>query len=178
MQSRMNLGRRRRIPIWIMAVLGALVLLFMFEAYRLVMPFVSRNPLYHEVNFGQTVIDNWEYEGENEEGYLEFYNPTTGGHSMLPPSAKLFGADGKWVVIEHADAASLTYAEPLESAPPYWYLIMLAMIGGGFWWMMHRRRALRKKRMYLRGTRKETIHVPTVKRRPKRFRAKSSRRLW
>lgn len=171
--SRMSLGRRHRLPLWLMVVLGVCVVLFMFEAYRLVMPFVARNPLYHEVNFGQTVIGDWEYEGEDPEGYLQFYNPKTGSHPILPPQSKLFGADGKWVVIEHADAASLTYAEPLESAPPYWYLIMIFVVGGSLWFMIHRRRRVKRGRMNMAKPRTNGLFsgLDSLNPRPKRFRS-------
>ncbi|WP_067621174.1 hypothetical protein [Alicyclobacillus acidiphilus] len=176
--SRMRLGRRHRFPTWVLIILGVCVVLFMFEAYRLVMPFVARNPLYHEVNFGQKIIDDWEYEGEDPEGYLQFYNEKTGEPAILPPNSKLFGADGKWVVIERADAASLTYAEPLESAPPYWYLVMLGIVGGFLWFMIHRRKVAKRGRMNLAKSANRSlnamfgggdpVHVKTKRFRPAR----------
>ncbi|SIT02637.1 hypothetical protein [Alicyclobacillus vulcanalis] len=153
MGRRMRVGKKRRLPVW-MAVSAALALFLMvYEGYRLIMPFVARDPLYHEVNFGQRVIDDWQYEGENEEGYLLFYNPTNGDRAMLPPQSRLFGADGKWVVIEHADAASLTYAEPLAAAPWYVYVVLFAGMGFGGWWAFQRLRAKRGARMRVRPAR-------------------------
>ncbi|AEJ42510.1 hypothetical protein [Alicyclobacillus acidocaldarius] len=159
-----------------MAVALALFLT-VYEGYRIIMPFVARDPLYHEVNFGQRVIDDWQYEGENEEGYLLFYNPTNGDRAMLPPQSRLFGADGKWVVIEHADAASLTYAEPLEAAPWYVYLLLLAAMGGSAWWAVKRVRTMRGKRMRVRPVPRRSSTEPFgVQRSRRRFKPRRSSR--
>ncbi|WP_304458815.1 hypothetical protein [Alicyclobacillus sendaiensis] len=167
MARKMRVGKRR-LPLWMMVVAASILFLTVYEGYRMIMPFVARDPLYHEVNFGQRVIDDWQYEGENEEGYLLFYNPVNGDRAMLPPQSRLFGADGKWVVIEHADAASLTYAEPLEAAPWYVYLLLLAALGGGGWWAFRRARAVRGKRMRTRSARKPVAGERMGIRRPRR----------
>lgn len=168
MARRMRVGNRRRAPVWLMIAAALALFLTVYEGYRMIMPFVARDPLYHEVNFGQRVIDDWQYEGENEEGYLLFYNPINGDRAMLPPQSRLFGADGKWVVIEHADAASLTYAEPLEAAPWYVYVLLLAAIGVGIWWGFKRIRAVRGTRMRTRSARRRGSVAPVSLRRARR----------
>ncbi|WP_206881246.1 hypothetical protein [Alicyclobacillus mali (ex Roth et al. 2021)] len=168
MARRMRLGNPRRAPVWLMIAAGLALFLTVYEGYRLIMPFVARDPLYHEVNFGQRVIDDWQYEGENEEGYLLFYNPINGDRAMLPPQSRLFGADGKWVVIEHADAASLTYAEPLEAAPWYVYFLLLAAFGVGAWWAVKRARVVRGKRMRIRSSRSRGSVAPAAGRHARR----------
>lgn len=177
MARRMRLGNRRRAPVWLVIVAAVAIFLTVYEGYRVLMPFVARDPLYHEVNFGQPVIDNWQYEGENEEGYLLFYNPANGDRAMLPPQSRLFGADGKWVVIEHADAASLTYAEPLEAAPWYVYLLLLAAFGGSGWWAYRRIRARRGRRMRTWSSRRRDPRAPLKAGGPKRrFKARRGSR--
>ncbi|WP_367306758.1 hypothetical protein [Alicyclobacillus acidocaldarius] len=177
MARKMRVGNRRRAPVWMMVVAALALFLTVYEGYRMIMPFVARDPLYHEVNFGQRVIDDWQYEGENEEGYLLFYNPMNGDRAMLPPQSRLFGADGKWVVIEHADAASLTYAEPLEAAPWYVYLLLLAAIGAGAWWAVKRVRVMRGKRMRTRSVRRRGSAEPVgVRRLRRRFKPRRGSR--
>ncbi|WAH41594.1 hypothetical protein NZD89_25705 [Alicyclobacillus fastidiosus] len=148
---RMRLVKRRgRLPYRVVFVILAIVGLGLFEAYRLVMPYVARNPMYHEVTIGEPVIDKWNYDGEDEEGYLKFYNTSSDQVAVLPPTSKLFGADGKFVVIERADSGSLTYASPLESAPPIWYAVMVMFVGAAIWLIMYRLSSSRKHRMHLR----------------------------
>lgn len=161
---KMHLGRtRRRLSPRLWIIVGLVLVLFLFEAYRLVMPYMARNPLYHEVTIGEPVIDHWNYEGEDAEGYLRFVDTATPGQdAILPPSTKLFGADGKFVVIEHADAGSLTYADPLEAAPPYWYALMLGFVGVVFGWMVYFRRLQRKRRMHLSRQKSNSSLFDTV----------------
>lgn len=144
-------GRRHRLPFGVMLGLAVVVLFILFEVvYRLLMPFVAGNPLYHEVTIGEPVIDSWQYGGETTEGYLKFYDTSTYETVTLPPNAQLFGADGKFVVIKHATPGSLTFAPPLESAPPIWYVLMLMLVVGSLWFMMRRLKVQRKRRMHLR----------------------------
>lgn len=148
---RMRLAKRRgRLPYRVVFIALAVFGLLLFEMYHLLMPYVARNPMYHEVTIGEPVIDTWDYDGEDEEGYLKFYNTSSHDDALLPPTSKLFGADGKFVVIERADAGSLTYAEPLESAPPIWYVVMVLLIGAAVWMIMYRLKVNRKRRMHLR----------------------------
>lgn len=143
-------GRRRRAPIYLIAVVAVLGFLVFFEGYRFVMPFVSKNPMYHDVTIGENVIDHWRYGGFNPEGYLRFHDTATGQTITLPPTEKLFGADGKFVVIERADPGSITYASPLESAPPIWYALMALMVAAALWLTMLRLRLKRRHQMHLR----------------------------
>lgn len=147
---KMHVGRRRRPSLRVLVVLAVIVVFMLFEAYRFVMPFVAKNPLYHEVTIGEPVIDAWYYGGEDQEGYLRFYDKSTGQNVVLPPTSELFGADGKFVVIEHADSGSLTFADPLEGAPPIWYVLMATFVGLALWFMIRRRKMQRKNKMDLR----------------------------
>ncbi|WAH36593.1 hypothetical protein [Alicyclobacillus dauci] len=147
---KVRLGKRRRLPVPVYLILLFVACFSVFEAYRWVMPFVARNPLYHEVTIGESVINSWRYGGEDEEGYLRFYDTSSGQTAVLPPTSKLFGADGQFVVLESASPGSLTFAEPLESAPPIWYAIMLLFAGLSLWLIMYRMKVGRKKRMHMR----------------------------
>src|SRR5579875_2795439 len=105
----MKLTRRKRVRMsvgtWLILVLlaGGII----FELYHLLMPYVARNPMYHEVTTGEPAIDDWVYGGENAEGYLTFENLQTGQKTEWSPSTKMYSADGKFVIIEHADQGSL-----------------------------------------------------------------------
>ncbi|MBX5435707.1 MAG: hypothetical protein IRZ33_00660 [Alicyclobacillaceae bacterium] len=147
MQSRFraNPGRRR----WTWALLASAVAAAMvggFELYRVVVPFEPKNPLWREATIGERVIDNWQYEGLNEEGYLKFYNE--GQTVLLPPSAHLFGADGKFVVIEEYSPNSLTFAEPYDAVPLSWILAAMLTVAPGIWLLVRRlrRRTLQRFR--------------------------------
>lgn len=178
----MHVGRKRRPSLRVLVILGVIAFFLLFEAYRFLMPFVARNPLYHEVTIGEPVIDSWDYGGEDQEGYLRFHNTKTGQEVVLPPTSELFGADGKFVVIERADSGSLTFAEPLEGAPPIWYAMMAGFVGGALWLIMYRRKVVRKRQMNLRShpsfhtpSRPHSIAVTSTSKR-RRFHASKSQR--
>jgi hypothetical protein len=136
----------------VLAVLGAAAL---FELYRILLPLTSANPLYHEVTIGEPVIGEWRYGGQDEEGYLKFYN---GGQTvLLPPTERLFDADGRFVVIEGHTPSSLTYARPVAAVPLSWIaagLGAMALPGGWIWLRLRaRRKRLRVRRPKRLGTR-------------------------
>lgn len=175
---KMRVRRRRRLPLRILLILFAVGALALFELYHFVMPFVARNPLYHEVTIGESVIGDWRYEGEDEEGYLRFANKPLEENVTLPPTSKLFGADGKFVVIENYEPGSLTFAEPLQSAPPIWYVIMVGVVGASLWFFIFRIKSRRKHRMQMRNSSKMKFpleHMPKVSR-GRRFRASKQQR--
>ncbi len=100
-------------------ILGIAVLCVgLFELYRILIPFDSMNPLWSEVTIGQVVLGNWRYGGEDAEGYLKFYNASQ--TVLLPPNAHLFGAGGRFVVLEQHSPTSLTYALPRNAIPVSW----------------------------------------------------------
>ena len=112
---------RKRLLLLGAGLLGAAAL---FELYQLVIPFQSANPLWHQVTTGETVINDWKYEGQDEEGYMKFYNQ--GQTNLLPPNARTFDADGKFVVIEGHTPSTLTYALPYEAIPMRWVALVVA----------------------------------------------------
>lgn len=169
-------GRRRRLPFHILIVFIVLAVFLVFEGYRWVMPFVAKNPMYHDATIGETVIDNWRYGGIDQEGYLRFYDTSGGQPITLPPTEKLFGADGKFVVIEKADPSSITFAEPLEGAPPIWYAAMAFFVAAALWLIMFRVRMKRRHRMNLRKSVKRQSYSSINLTPPRRFRARRFRR--
>ncbi|MDP9729194.1 hypothetical protein FY534_02390 [Alicyclobacillus sp. TC] len=114
-------------PRWLI-VLAIISATFIFEIMRWIIPFESRNPLYQEVTIGEPVIAEWVYNGVDEEGYLRFFNRLDDQTVVLPPDSHLFGADGRFVVLEHHTPTSLTYAEPIEALPTRWILVILGLI--------------------------------------------------
>jgi hypothetical protein len=98
------------------------------ELYRMVVPFVSANPLWTQVTIGEPVIDEWNYGGLDEEGYLRFYNKTQSHIALIPPEAHMFDADGKFVILEGHTASSLTFAQPYEAIPTKWALVGAGVI--------------------------------------------------
>ncbi|WP_054967198.1 hypothetical protein [Alicyclobacillus ferrooxydans] len=110
--------------VWVLAIAVACVGLF--ELFRLLVPFQSINPLWSEATIGQTVLGNWSYGGEDAEGYLRFYDS---GHEItLPPNAHLFGANGRFVVLEQHSPTSITYALPWNAIPVSWLMGGAALI--------------------------------------------------
>ena len=129
-----------------------LVLVVLIEVYRWLVPYASWNPLWNQVTIGQSVIGPWKYGGQDEKGYLRFYNGFQ--TALLPPTAKLFDANGQFVILEAHTLGSLTYAWPIAAIPPGLLLVGLVGVGaGGFLWVKgsrHRRksnfRAMRRAR--------------------------------
>ena len=122
-QPRSRAMLRRRL--FVVAVAGFLGL-GLFELYQIVVPFQSANPLWREVTIGQPVIDHWQYGGQDEEGYLKFYD---GGQTVLiPPDARMFDANGKFVVLEGHTPSSLTFAQPLEAIPMPWIVVVTGAV--------------------------------------------------
>jgi hypothetical protein len=144
--NRFQKRRRKRVPIFFYLISILICAIAVFELYRWIVPFQSQNPLFHEVTIGESVIDSWKYGGQDEEGYLRFYNDQQ--TVVLPPNAHLFDANGQFVVIEHYAPASLTYAEPFAAIPPKWMIAMFAtlvvFIGSAFLRIKHRPRKLGK----------------------------------
>ncbi|MBX6353082.1 MAG: hypothetical protein IRZ10_07065 [Thermoflavifilum sp.] len=103
---------------------AAVLIIAVYELYALIVPDKSANPLWREVTIGQNVIGDWKYGGQDEEGYLRFYNKSE--TVVLPPTARLFDADGQFVVIEKYTPSSLTYALPYAAIPMPWLLGLLA----------------------------------------------------
>jgi len=97
------------------------------ELYRWVVPFHAENPMYHEVTINEPVIGNWRYGGQDEEGYLRFYEPN-GSSVVIPPNAHTLDLNGKFVVIEHYTPSSFTFAQPFEAVPPKWLIIGFGVI--------------------------------------------------
>ncbi len=124
MANRFQKRRVAKLPLFVYGIALLICALTVFELYSWIMPFHSQNPLYHEVTIGESVIQEWKYGGQDEEGYLRFYNGQQ--TVVLPPNARMFDADGQFVVIERFTPSSLTYAMPLAAIPFKW---MVALIG-------------------------------------------------
>ncbi|MCL6547522.1 MAG: hypothetical protein K6T30_01270 [Alicyclobacillus sp.] len=133
----------------LLALAAAVVVAGGFELYRVIIPFQPVNPLWEEATIGEPVIDDWQYEGLNEEGYLKFYNH--GQTVLLPPGAHMFGADGKFVVIEHYSPNSLTFAKPYEAVPATWIVAGLLAAAPVVWLVALR---LRRRRRYFQYRRR------------------------
>lgn len=134
-------GARVRFPRWSLIVAVLAFMVIAFELYSIIVPFQSNNPLWTQVTIGQPVIDNWTYGGQDEEGYLRFYN--RGESIVLPPSAKLFSADGQFVIIEGFSPSSLTYAYPFEAVPMSWLVAGGAVVVAGGWLLWRRKSRIR-----------------------------------
>ncbi|MDQ0191367.1 hypothetical protein JI721_08570 [Alicyclobacillus cycloheptanicus] len=117
---------RRRLPGWLLLLALLAVAIGVFELIRVIIPFQSENPLWQEVTVGQPVIDGWLYGGQDEEGYLRFYNQSQ--TIVLPPSSHMFDADGQFVVIEHYSPSTLTFAQPYDAIPTGWLLAGLGVL--------------------------------------------------
>lgn len=111
-----------RLRVLLLAALVCVVSLVGYELYRIIIPFQTQNPLWSEATIGEPVIDHWDYEGKNEEGYLQFKNSATGTTAELPPGEKMLALDGKFVMIEHAGNDAITFATPLAAVPIWWWL--------------------------------------------------------
>jgi hypothetical protein len=161
--------------VWLAALI-VVCIIFAYELYCVIVPYRSANPLWHEVTIGQNVIGDWKYGGQDEEGYLRFYNRSE--TVVLPPSARLFDADGQFVVIEKYSPGSLTYALPYEAIPLPWLLGLLAVVSAAGGWMVYRVRR-RPKRLRL-GTPWQLPALPPLPRRrlrrARRFRPAFRRR--
>lgn len=152
-----------------------------FELYRILVPFVSANPLWSQVTIGEPVIHNWLYGGLDEEGYLKFYNPSHASIPvLLPPDAHMFDADGQFVILESHTASSLTFAQPYEAIPTRWVLVgggMIAIPIVVLWLKLrqHRRRIKLRTKVHKHILSKQRVafHLPA---KSKSFRSK--RRPW
>jgi hypothetical protein len=131
---------------FLMLLVIPLIILMGFELYRIIMPFQSANPLWDEVTIGQSVIHNWKYGGQDEEGYLKFYNQ--GQTTLLPPNAKFFDADGDFVILEAHTPSSLTFAQPYNAIPLSWILtgLIIIAIPTGLYFRRRRRKIAFKQR--------------------------------
>jgi hypothetical protein len=158
---------RKRLLLLGAGLLGAVAL---FELYQLVIPFQSANPLWHQVTTGETVINDWKYEGQDEEGYLKFYNQ--GQTNLLPPNARTFDADGKFVVIEGHTPSTLTYALPYEAVPMRWVALVVGATGIaiGVWALRKKVSGKRLKFARRRGTPIQIRAKKSAEQRSKSFR--------
>jgi hypothetical protein len=118
----------RRIHVLLVAFVCTFVCIVGFELYQVVVPFHTQNPLWNEATIGEPVIDQWKYEGFDEEGYLTFSNGKDNAHSVLSPTAKMLALDGKFVIIEKARPESLIYALPYEAIPMKWMIVSAAIV--------------------------------------------------
>lgn len=173
-----------KLPRWTLVLAVLLVLVGFFELYSIIVPFQSNNPLWHQVTVGQSVIDDWTYGGQDEEGYLRFFNQTES--VVLPPTAKIFSADGQFVVIEGYSPSSLTFAPPLEAIPLSWLVLLVAILAVAGWFYFRRRRKAKTYSKAFRGRtfrqsgmglQRPRLHLRSQMRlRTKGFRAHSGRR--
>lgn len=120
--------RAKAAPLGRFLLIGMVFLLTFvcFELYRLLVPFMSANPLWTQVTIGQPVIHGWMYGGVDEEGYLKFYNQSS-PPVLIPPDAHLFDADGEFVILEGHTPSSLTFAQPYQAIPMKWMAVGLAV---------------------------------------------------
>jgi hypothetical protein len=179
--NRFQKRRRKRVPVFLYGISLIICALAVFELYRWIVPFHSENPLFQEVTIGEKVIDNWKYGGENEEGYLRFYDDKE--TVVLPPSSRLFDANGQFVVIEHYSPSSLTYALPFAAIPPKWFAVMIALlalfIGGIFFRIKRRLRKMRKHKPLIDGEEAMNMwHKVKPPKKSKRFQPRISKSWW
>ncbi|MCL6594156.1 MAG: hypothetical protein K6T31_09295 [Alicyclobacillus sp.] len=155
--------RRRRFGL-VLAVVAAVL---GYELYRVVVPFHTLNPLWHEATVGETVIQQWRYGGVDEEGYLKFYNQ--GQTVLLPPEERVFDADGQFVVLEGHTPNSVTYAQPYAAVPASWLAACLAVLSvpAGLLWLRWRRW---RRRLHTRRPRKSAPVQRNWSRRARAFR--------
>ncbi|WP_157076253.1 hypothetical protein [Alicyclobacillus kakegawensis] len=135
---------RGRGPLWAGLAAVLLLLAAVYGMYSAVDPSQSFNPLWREVTIGQTVIGDWRYGGQDEEGYLKFYS--RGETVVLPPSARVLDLDGRFVVLEGHTASTLSFAYPLAAIPLPWLMGILMAAAGCVGFVWRRRRALRRRR--------------------------------
>jgi len=91
----------------------ALFLLFAFTMLISINPFQTGNPLASEATIGENVIGSWQYDGENAEGKIVFYN---GYESVaIPADSKTFAANGEFVVIDAHTPDTITYESAIDS---------------------------------------------------------------
>ncbi len=91
----------------------ALVIFLIANTIFALNPFQTGNPLNSEVTVGERVIGDWQYNGENQQGQLVFYN----GYQTvtMPGNSKTFAADGEYVNIVSHTHDTLTYETALNS---------------------------------------------------------------
>ncbi|WP_233095988.1 hypothetical protein [Alicyclobacillus sp. SO9] len=136
--NRFRKGTGAKLPRFALVFALLAMIITAYELYGMIVPFKSQNPLWTQVTIGQPIIDNWSYQGQDEEGYLKFYNQSQS--IVLPPTAKIFSADGRFVVIEGFSPNSFTYALPFEAIPMSWLLAGTVVITGGGWLLLRRSR--------------------------------------
>lgn len=139
---------------WLRAVAVVCFGILAVELYRVAIPFQSVNPLWQEATVDEPVIGNWRYGGQDEEGYLRFFDQAQ--TVLMPPGSHLFGADGQFVVIEHYSPSSLTFAQPYEAIPPLWLILGL---GVGVISVAVAVRRWRRRRLRLRAVRPSSSPV-------------------
>lgn len=176
----MHRGFRRRRGLnakrWLIVVALLGILLLIYELYDVIVPFKAQNPLWKEVTVGEPVINGWMYDGEDEEGYLKFYNQSGVTH-VLPPDSHLISLDGEFVIIEDYSTGTLTYALPMEAISLPWLIGGAVVIVGGIFVFSRRLKTVRRplNRLGGRQFRAKRISVSTrnTLSRSKRFRAKA-----
>jgi hypothetical protein len=70
-----------------------ILILGIYQLHKLIVPFQSENPLWHEVTVNQPVLDGWVYAGEDAEGYLKFFKQGE-QTDLLPPNSHILALDG------------------------------------------------------------------------------------
>jgi hypothetical protein len=177
---RFRVVKPKLLPAWLLGAVILLSLVLLYELYLTIIPFHSKNPLWHQVTVGQPVIGDWLYGGQIESGYLKFYNHS--GSVVIPPSSRTFDADGKFVVIEDFTPSSLTFAEPYGAIPLRWIALSIAVILALPLLILWRFKALRKRRLKaypLHAQRMSSlIHKIFISAQPSKKRFKSRRRLY
>ncbi|MCF8563860.1 hypothetical protein LLE49_03780 [Alicyclobacillus tolerans] len=147
MPGRFRSRSARRLPSRAAIALFVVAAALAIEVFRIAIPFHTVNPLYQEATVGQPVIDGWMYGGQDEEGYLRFYNQ--GQTIVIPPSSHTFDANGQFVVIEKFTPNSLVFAQPYDAIPVPWLLagfgVVLIVMGFA---MNHLRK---NRKMFMKG---------------------------
>lgn len=149
----------QRLPGWLLVLAVFAALVGVFELIRVIIPFQPVNPLWQQVTIGQSVLNGWMYGGEDEEGYLRFYNQ--GQSIVLPPKTRLFTVDGTFVVIERYSPDTLTFAEPWYAIPTGWLAALATgTVLGGYVLV---RRSVRRQRGPFRVRRGVTAGLGKVR---------------
>jgi hypothetical protein len=177
---RFRVVKPKMLPVWVLGAVILVALALLYELYLTIIPFHSRNPLWHEVTVDQPVIGDWLYGGQTEGGYLKFYNHS--GSVVIPPSSHTFDADGKFVVIEHYTPSTLTFAEPYGAIPLRWIALTIAVLLALPLLILWRFKALHKRRLKANPRHANRMssfirHIPSSAQ-PSKKRFKPRRRLY
>jgi len=123
-KPRLSSGRFKGFHIFllILGLLGAI------ELYRVITPFNSLNPFWKEISLGGQIFPGYYYNGQDEEGYLKFYNAAQS--FVIPPSSRLIEYQGHYAVIEAYTPGTLTYANPIDAIPLRWVVIGSGVFAG------------------------------------------------